>query len=118
MDESFVVRRITELCKKRNWTPYRLSKESGIPASTLHNMLHRSTVPSVPSIVQICRAFKISMAQFFSEGDEEYLSDPEKELISVYRDLGETEQKMALAYMQGLSNRRDTTGGDATERNT
>jgi len=70
-------------------------------------MLHRSTVPSVPSIVQICNAFGISMAQFFEAGDETYLSDPEKELISVYRNLDTAEQLMALAYMQGLSAKKN-----------
>ena len=54
MQEFDVVGRIQELCRSRSWTYYRLAKASGIPYSTLSTMLHKTNVPSVPSLMKIC----------------------------------------------------------------
>ena len=70
MQEFDVVARIQELCQARSWTYYRLAKESGIPYSTLSTMLHKTNVPSVPSLMKICNGFGITLAQFFSDQDE------------------------------------------------
>ena len=51
MAEFDVVARIQELCQSRSWTYYRLAKASGIPYSTLSTMLHKTVVPSVPSLI-------------------------------------------------------------------
>ena len=65
MQEFDVVARIQELCKSRSWTYYRLAKASGIPYSTLSTMLHKTNVPSVPSLMKICDGLGITLAQFF-----------------------------------------------------
>ncbi len=70
MVEFDVVARIQELCQSRSWTYYRLAKASGIPYSTLSTMLHKTNVPSVPSLMKICEGFGITLAQFFSDQDE------------------------------------------------
>lgn len=109
MDEGYVVKRIEQLCKEREWTYYRLSIESGIPHSTLHNILHRSTVPSVPSIMRICNAFGISMAQFFTENaDNGCLSESESALLKIYRSFNHKEKELIHAYMQGISDHKHT----------
>lgn len=54
MAEFDVVARIQGLCAFRSWTYYRLAKTSGIPYSTLSTMLHKTNVPSVPSLTKIC----------------------------------------------------------------
>lgn len=107
MDEGYVVRKIEQLCKEYHWTYYRLSIESGIPHSTLHNILHRSTVPSVPSIMRICNAFGISMAQFFTENVTiDSLSEAEIHLIETYRTFNQAEQDLTNTYMQGISDHK------------
>lgn len=70
MQEFDVVGRIQELCRSRSWTYYRLAKASGIPYSTLSTMLHKTNVPSVPSLMKICDGLGITLAQFFSDQDE------------------------------------------------
>ena len=57
-----VLLRIEELLKIRQWTHYRLSKESKIPYSSISNMFKRNTVPSIPTLMKICDGLKISMA--------------------------------------------------------
>ena len=80
MDEGYVVRKIEQLCEENNWSHYRLSMESGIPHSTLHNILHRTTVPSVPSILRICNAFGLSMAQFLMKVIQQIIYQKQKNI--------------------------------------
>lgn len=109
MDEGYVVRKIEQLCKEYNWTHYRLSIESGIPHSTLHNILHRSTVPSIPSVMRICDAFNISLAQFFNEDNVTgYLSERELHLIDTYRTFSKIEKELTDTYVQGIWDRKNS----------
>ena len=107
MDEGYVVRKIEQLCEENNWSHYLLTMESGIPHSTLHNILHRTTVPSVPSILRICNAFGLSMAQFFNESNTiDYLSETEKHLVENYRNFNKIEKELVETYIQGILDRK------------
>ena len=108
MNDFDVMGRIEELCKARSWSYYRLAKESGIPYSTLNTMLHKTYVPTVPSLMKICDGFGITLAQFFSAGDEESkLTKKEKVCLEQWRKLDAQSQALALAYMEGLEDRQD-----------
>lgn len=61
------IKRIDELMKERGWSDYRLSAESGLSSSTIANIHRRNTVPSIPTLEAICKAFGISLSQFFHE---------------------------------------------------
>ena len=62
-----VISRIEALMEDRNWTAYRLAKETGLSSSTITNIFRRNTVPSIPTLETICKAFGITLAQFFAE---------------------------------------------------
>ena len=104
MQEFDVVGRIQELCRSRSWTYYRLAKASGIPYSTLSTMLHKTNVPSVPSLMKICDGLGITLAQFFSDQDETAkLTADQKQCLDIWDRLESTGKELALAYMQGLA---------------
>lgn len=108
MNDFDVTRRIEELCKARSWSYYRLAKESGIPYSTLNTMLHKTYVPTVPSLMKICDGFGITLAQFFTVEDETAnLSKKEKTCLDQWRKLDAQSQTLALAYMEGLEDRQN-----------
>lgn len=108
MAEFNVVARIQELCKSRSWTYYRLAKESGIPYSTLSTMLHKTNVPSVPSLVKICEGLDITLAQFFSDQDETAkLTADQKDCLALWNTLDTQSKALASAYMQGLADRQE-----------
>ncbi len=110
MTDFDVIGRINELCKARSWTYYRLAKESGIPYSTLNTMLHKTYVPTVPSLMKLCNGFGITIAQFFSEQDETVrLTKNQKDCLAQWDQLDAHGQELALAYMAGLAARQ---GGD------
>ncbi|GHU52473.1 DNA-binding protein [Clostridia bacterium] len=73
--------RIRQLMDERNWTEYRLAKESKLSQSTIANLFKRNTVPSVTTLDAICGGFGITLAQFFSEGNIVELSDEQKEVF-------------------------------------
>ena len=107
MDEFDVMGRIKELCASRSWTYYRLAKEADIPYSSLSTMLHKAYVPSIPSLIKICRGFDITLAQFFSEKDDTAkLSKKQKSCLERWDKLDEQSQTLALAYMEGLADRQ------------
>lgn len=107
MDEFNVMGRIKELCASRSWTYYRLAKEADIPYSSLSTMLHKAYVPSVPSLMKICKGFDITLSQFFSEEDDTAkLTKKQKECLEHWNQLDEQSQVLALAYMKGLADRQ------------
>lgn len=107
MNDFNVLERIQELCKARSWTYYRLAKESGIPYSTLNTMLHKTYVPTVPSLMKICDGFGITMAQFFtSDSETARLTADQRTCLEHWAELDEPSRQLALAYMAGLSDRQ------------
>lgn len=61
--------RLEQLLKERGWSRYRLSKESGLSEETLTNIFKRGTCPSIATLQDICKGFRISMAQFFADDE-------------------------------------------------
>lgn len=59
--------RIQQLLEERNWTIYRLSKESDLSQTTSSNIFKRNNEPSIPTLKMlkwICGAFCISISHF------------------------------------------------------
>lgn len=102
MQEFDVMQRIRDLCAAREWTYYRLAKESGIPYSTLNTMLHKTYLPSIPSLEKICVGFGITLAEFFSDSDIATLTSEQKRYLSLWNRLDQKSRDLAAAYMQAL----------------
>lgn len=71
--------RLQQLLQSRGWTTYRLALNCGLSHATIANIFKRDTVPSIATLDTICKAFGITLAQFFAEGD----------LVEVTPELGE-----------------------------
>lgn len=83
-----VINKIEQLRQKRGWSVYKLSVEAGLTQSTLTNMFTRGTYPSIPTLINICDAFGITLSHFFlEEGKETVLTDDENEVLNNYRNL-------------------------------
>jgi len=67
MDTYTVVKnRILSLCKEYSITINKLATKSGIPASTLKNILYgKSHNPGVVTIKMLCDGFGITITEFF-----------------------------------------------------
>ena len=107
MTENDVIEHIKELCAERQWSYYKLAKESGIAYSTINTMLSKTVAPSIPTLFKICRGFGISISQFFAVGEEIELTEGQKECLSYWNSLDTRSRELALAYMAGLAKRED-----------
>ena len=61
-----VSKRLTELLEERNMTQYQLFSKSGVPKSTIHNIIQCSYDSVKLRILhEICQGLEISIAEFF-----------------------------------------------------
>lgn len=106
MIESDVVERIEQLLKFKHWSPYKLAKNSGIPYSSLNNLLNRRTCPSIPTLQKICNGFQISLSEFFEFTEnplrDDQLTETHQDIINAYESLSVKGKELLLAYLRGL----------------
>ena len=96
-------KRIKQLMEERGWTDYRLAKEANLSHSTITNVFKRNNAPTLPTLEVICRAFGITLAQFFPEGGEALeIPDEQRELFAKWSTLTEKPQALLLEFISTL----------------
>ena len=61
-----VSQRLTELLEERNMTQYQLFIKTGVPKSTIHNIIHCAYDSVKLRIIhELCQGFEISISDFF-----------------------------------------------------
>ena len=98
--------KLRKMLKNRGWTEYKMSKYSGLSESTIGNIFSRNTVPSIATLEAICKAFGITLSQFFADDDSELveLNDELKELFNDWMTLSK-EQKEAVSQLLKTMNK-------------
>lgn len=97
-----VQKRIKQLMKERNWTDYRLAKESGLSHSTVTNMFNRNNAPTLPTLEAVCAAFGITMAQFFTEGTSPEMTKEQRIVLAKWSTLTEKQKHLLLELMDTM----------------
>ena len=93
-----ILSKIRVLQGERNWTDYKLALEADLPQATLATMFQRGTPPKLDTLQCICKAFGLTLAQFFLEDESvEVLSEPEREMLAAFRKLSSKQQKALIA---------------------
>lgn len=96
------IERIRQQMELRGWSEYRLAKESGLSQSTIANVFHRNTLPSIPTLESICKAFGITLSQFFAD-DVQAKSDKTQEVfLRDWYALSPTQKALIHSLMQEL----------------
>ena len=95
----YAQKRIRELMEERNWTDYRLAKEANLSHLTVTNMSNRNNAPTLPTLEAVCKAFGITLAQFFAKGDETLIEE-QQFLISRWSILNDEQKKILLELMK------------------
>lgn len=58
--------RLVELLQQRNMTQYQLYMQSGVPKSTIHNLIHCAYDSVKLRIIhELCQGFQINISDFF-----------------------------------------------------
>lgn len=94
-----LIARIEELLAQRGWSKYQLAKEANLSQSTISSMINRGNNPAISTIESCCKAFGITLAEFFDADlqDKEF-SLEERRLIHDWRNLS-PEMKNAVQQM-------------------
>ena len=99
-----IVGRIRKENEKRGWTVYRLAKEANLSPSTLTNMMHRGTCPSLTTIENVCEAYGITLAEFlYGQDDLIHLNAEQKRHLDRWNLLTEKQQRAVELFIDGLN---------------
>lgn len=98
-----VTERIRKLMDQRNWTAYRLRKESGLAQSTLSHIFRKDSEPTISTLETICRAFGLTMGEFFAEGEFISLTVEQRELLDKWAILTPEQKQLILDMINSLS---------------
>ncbi len=94
-----VLGRIKTLMKNADWTEYKLAKESHLSQSTISNMFVRNTLPTIPTLENICNAFNISLSDFFLEEKEK---NEQKQLLSNFAMLNKEQKRLVIKLIENI----------------
>ncbi len=99
--EMDIIKHIKDLMDERGWTNYRLGKEAGLSQSTITNLFNRNNAPTIPTLEAVCRAFGITLSQFFSEGNTPAeLTEEQRTLFAAWSTLNDGQKEARrLCYL-------------------
>lgn len=98
--------KIRELMEARNWSVYRLSKESGVSWSTIRNMFERNTEPTVSTLEALCNGLGISLTQLLLGDGYPELTAEQKEVLIRWDSLNPNDKKLFLDLLRSLGEKK------------
>lgn len=100
-----ILKRIDELRKERGWSLYKLGEEANLSPALLPNMYARKTLPSLPTLTNLCEAFDISLSEFFDDGK----TSANDKTFENYNKLTKEEQRAIDFIIERLLNNKNKT---------
>mgnify|MGYP001119264050 FL=1 len=94
-----VQKRIKDLMELRGWTDYQLAKEAGLSHSTVTNIFKRNNAPTIPTLEAICKAFGITLSQFFEDFEDNETLQEQRLLFSKWSTFTPEQRKILLDLM-------------------
>lgn len=96
-----IFERLQNICKQRNITNYALAKATNLSNSSISNLMNGKTTPYVHTLLKICSALGISIAELI--GEEEKVNSEEMLLIQDYRMMSSEKRKLLKLYIDMLA---------------
>ena len=106
MNENDILDNIKKYMELRNWSLYRLAKESEIPYTSLHSMFEKNTQPTLSTLRKLCDGLGINLCDFFSDDakpDSLNCTEDESDLLASYRRLSSSDKKLILSITKRFS---------------
>lgn len=99
-----ITARITALRLEREWSEYQLAELSGITQSTISAWTRQNAVPSITNLEKICKAFGITLSQFFLEDATQSicLTKEQAAMLNAWNRLTPEQQTPLLQFLQEL----------------
>lgn len=99
--------RLQKLLDARNWSKYKLAKNSNLSESTIANIYKRNNVPSIPTLEAICKGFGITLSQFFADWEMVELTPELKELFDGWLSLTIEQKTAVLQIIKSMNNQNN-----------
>ena len=99
-----VLEKIRKFRIERNWTEYQLAENSELPQSTISSWYRKNQIPTIPSLEKICKAFGITLAQFFTDDNAEIapLTKTQRDLLHEWNRLTEKQKTILLDLLKEM----------------
>lgn len=102
-----VLKRIKRILDDKEWSLYKLSKETGIPYSSLNSLFNKNNQPTISTLEKICDGLQISLEDFFSADishqiEIENYTREEREIIDTYRKLNKKNKNLLKGFIDLL----------------
>ena len=95
--------KIDTMRKERKWTKSRLAREAGVTPNTIYNWYNdNNAMPTRESIENICCAFGITVAGFYSDVEENDLTELEVQALEYFRQIPDKKKQTALAMLKAF----------------
>ena len=98
-----IKKKLLDMMKARNWSYYRLAKESNMSWSTVRNIFERGTEPTLPTLEALCGGLGITLADLLVGYSVAELSDEQRELLENWEKLDVEDKKLCLALLRSLN---------------
>ena len=102
--EEEIAKRMVEILKEHEMSPYEYSKNSSVSKNSIYNVVNGKTGVEISTLNRMCQDFGINLYKFFSYQSDEiiYLSDDEKEIIEGMRSLEYEQAQRVQTYFKGF----------------
>lgn len=97
-----VLGRIKQLMDQRDWSIYRLCKESGLAQSTLSHIFRKDSEPTISTLDTICKAFGMTLGEFFSDGERVPLTGEQRGLLDKWALLTAEQKELVLNMIDNM----------------
>jgi len=97
-----VLGRIKRIMAQRGWSVYRLGKESGLAQSTLSHVFRKDSEPTISTLETICKAFGMTMGEFFAEGESVPLTEEQRDLLDKWALLTAEQKRLVLDMIENM----------------
>ena len=97
-----VLGRVKRLMEQRGWSVYRLGKESGLAQSTLSHVFREDSEPTVSTLETICKAFGMTLGEFFAEGELVPLTGEQRGLLDKWALLTAEQKELVLNMLDNM----------------
>ena len=98
-----VLERLHKLQTEYGWSDYRIAKEAGLSQGTVSNLYKRNTIPNLFTLEAICKAFGITLSQFFADNDSIELTPELKELFESWVKLPKNKKDIVIQMIKSFS---------------
>ena len=95
-----VLKRLKKLQSEYGWSDYRIAKKAGLSQGTVSNIYKRNTIPNLFTLEAICKAFGMTLSQFFADNDMIELTPELKTLFENWVKLPDEKRELFLKMIK------------------